>query len=95
MGGGVNGKRYAVIEHDHFAGKGAPRARTEAVLSWASAVLDSHFARLAISGSENVKHTLKTLQLTASAEGECCDLLCQVCDERKAAREGRGEGGGA
>lgn len=50
------------------------------MVGWASAVLDSHFTRLAIGGAANsdLVGALKVLKKTARREAECCELLCQV-----------------
>lgn len=62
------------------AAGGLPLARTESVLGWTSAVLDSHFTRLAMGGAAdaNLVGCLKALQKTVGGETECCELLCQV-----------------
>lgn len=57
-----------------------PPVRTEAVLGWASAVLDSHFTRLAIRGAADPEllDTLKALKVAARREATCCEMLSQV-----------------
>ncbi|CAM9227102.1 unnamed protein product [Ectocarpus sp. 4 AP-2014] len=60
--------------------RGLPPARTESVLAWACAVLDSHFTRLAIGGAADgdLVGTLKALKRAARVEAGCCELLSQV-----------------
>lgn len=57
-----------------------PAVRTEAVLGWASAVLDSHFTRLAIRGAADPEllDTLKALKMATRREAACCEMLSQV-----------------
>ncbi|CAN0063867.1 unnamed protein product [Sphacelaria rigidula] len=65
--------------HSYISMNGVPPARTEAVVAWASAILDSHFTRLAIAGShQDVLGVLQALKCAAVNEAECCDLLFQV-----------------
>ncbi|CAM9842245.1 unnamed protein product [Ectocarpus sp. 12 AP-2014] len=60
--------------------RGLPPARTESVLAWACAVLDSHFTRLAIGGAADgdLVGTLKALKKASRVEAGCCELLSQV-----------------
>lgn len=63
-----------------IAAKGLPAARTDSVLGWACALLDSHFTRLAIGGSADAKlvGALKALKKATREEAECCELLGEV-----------------
>lgn len=63
-----------------IAAKGLPAARTDSVLGWACALLDSHFTRLAIGGSAdaNLVGALKALKKATREEAECCELLGEV-----------------
>ena len=63
-----------------IAAKGLPAARTDSVLGWACALLDSHFTRLAIGGSAdaNLVGALKALKKATRGEAECCELLGEV-----------------
>lgn len=67
--------------YDKLATNRLPSVRTDAVLGWASALLDSHFTRLALGGAVDtaVSSALQALTRTVGGEAECCELLCQVC----------------
>ncbi|CAM9728561.1 unnamed protein product [Laminaria digitata] len=60
--------------------RGLPPARTDLVLAWAAAVLDAHFARLAVGGAADagLVSALKALKRAMRGEGSCCELLCEV-----------------
>lgn len=63
-----------------MAAHGLPPTRTDSVVGWACAVLDSHFTRLAIGGSADADlvGAIKALKKATRGEAECCELLCQV-----------------
>lgn len=63
-----------------MAARGLPAARTDSVLGWACALLDSHFTRLAIGGAADAHlvGALKALKRATREEAECCDLLGEV-----------------
>eukprot|EP00903_Cladosiphon_okamuranus_P009379 g8943.t1 len=67
-------------KNDSSEAKGLPTARTDSVLGWACALLDSHFTRLAIGGSAdaNLVGALKALKKATREEAECCELLGEV-----------------
>ena len=54
--------------------------RVDAVVGWASALLDSHFTRLAIGGAADAElvGALEALKKTTRKEAECCELLSEV-----------------
>lgn len=60
--------------------RGLPSARTASVLGWASALLDSHFTRLAMGGAADADlvGALTTLKEAVREEAQCCELLSQV-----------------
>lgn len=69
--------------HATHASRGLPPARTEAVLAWASALIDAHFVRLALEGSLNevVCSSLNALGRLTRKEIEGCERLSEVRQE--------------
>lgn len=80
-------------------GRRLPPPRTDSVVGWASALLDSHFTRLAIGGAadSDLVGALRALKGATRGEAECCELLGDVralVDElgrRRAAAEAAAE----